>query len=139
MSEKHASATIGKIMGLHESARNTMALCIWLVVFVGLLFVNAHGQSQLMTAGFILQLTGAYSTFLLCGKQKYGPLVHGVPYAFSLAGAMLLCLTPNFPAPVAVSVVFLAVTAFMHWSVISGMRKDSFGTGKTTFVTECLT
>jgi hypothetical protein len=139
MSEQQASATIGKIKALTESTRKTIALCIWLVVFVGLLFVNMHSQSQLMTAGFILELTGAYSTFLLCGKSKYGPFVHGVPYAFVLAGAMLLCLAPNFPAPVAASLTFLALTAMMHWRVISGMRKDLFGTGKTAFVSECLT
>jgi hypothetical protein len=139
MSEKQAFATIGKIQALQESTRKTMALCIWLVVFVSLLFVNMHSQSQLMTAGFILQLTGAYSTFLLCGKSKYRPFVHGVPYALALAGAVSLCLAPNFPAPVAASLMLLALTVLMHWSVIAGMRKNAFGTGKTTFVSECLT
>ena len=57
--------------------------------------------------------------------------LHGVPYAFALTGAMLLCLAPDFRNPVEASLVFLAVTAMMHGSVIYGMRKgfsDSEGT-----------
>ena len=139
MSEVQASTTIGNLKELSESTRNSIALGIWLFVFVSLLFVSVHGQSQLMTAGLIFQLTGAYSTFLLCGKSNYRPFVHGVPYAFVLIGAVLLCLAPDFPAPVAASLVFLALTVLMHWSVVSGMRKVLLGTDKTAFVSECLT
>jgi len=139
MHEMPAFATIGRIKNLSQSTRNTIALGIWLVVFVGLLFVTAEGRSTLMTAGLFLQLTGAYSTFLLCGKSKYSRLVHGVPYTFVLTGAVLLCLARDFPAPVAASLVFLLVTALMHWSVISDMRKFLLSTEKTSFVSECLT
>jgi hypothetical protein len=139
MSEKQAAATISHIMGLRESTRNILAIGIWLVVFVSLLFLSSYGQSQLMSAGLILQLTGAYSTFLLCGKsEEYGRFVHVVPYSFALTGAMLLCLAPDFPAPVGASLVFLAVTALMHWTVINGGRAP-LNTEKTAFVTECLT
>jgi len=139
MSEMPASATSAKINDLSESTRNTIALGIWLSVFVGLLFVAAHGQSKLMTAGLFFQLTGAYSTFLFCGKPKYSPFVHGVPYAFVLTGAALLGLAPDFPAPLSASLVFLAVTALMHWSVILDMRKVLLSAERTSFVSECLT
>ena len=139
MSQAQASTTIGKIRDFSESIRNTTALGIWLVVFVSLLFASLHGQSQLMTAGLIFQLTGAYSTFLLCGKSNCKPFVHGVPYAFALTGAALLCLAPDFPAPIAASLIFLAVTALMHWSVISDMRKLLLGAEETDFASECVT
>ena len=76
MSEMQAPTAIDRIKNLSEATRNTIALGIWLVVLVGLLFVSVHGQSKLMTAGLFLQFTGAYSTFLLCGRSKYSPLVH---------------------------------------------------------------
>ena len=139
MSEVQASNTTGRIRDLSESARNTMALGIWLVVFVGLLFASLRGQSPLMAAGFIFQLTGAYSTFLLCGKSNSRPLVNGVPYAFVLAGMLLLWLAPDFPAPVAASLMLLAVTALMHWFVISDMRKALLGTEGTALASECAT
>ena len=138
MSEMQAPTAIDRIKNLSEATRNTIALGIWLVVLVGLLFVTVHGQSKLMTAGLFLQFTGAYSTFLLCGRSKYSPLVHGVPYTFVFTGAVLLCLAPDFPAPVAASLVFLAVTALMHSSVISGMRKVLLSTENTSLVGECL-
>jgi len=139
MSEMQAFATVGKIKNLSESTRNTIALGIWLVVFAGLLFATVHGQSKLMTAGFFLQMTGAYSTFLLCGKSRYSPLVHGVPYACVLTGAVLLCLATDFPAPLTASLVFLAVTTLMHSSVISDARKVLLDREQTSLVSECLT
>jgi hypothetical protein len=139
MIEQKVSGTIGRIKGFDESTRDTIAIGIWIVVFVGLVFLNAHGQSKLETAGLIFQLTGAYSTFLLCAKRKYGPFIHGVPYVFALTGAMLLCLAPNLHNSIAASLVFLAVTAMMHGTIIHDMRKDSAYTGKTTFMSECVT
>ena len=133
MNVMQARPTTGTIKNLSESTRNTMALGIWLVVLVALLFASRHGQSHLMAAGFLFQLTGAYSTFLLCGKSNSRPFVNGVPYAFVLTGAALLCFAPDFPSPIAASLVFLAVTALMHWCVISDMRKASLGTEKTAF------
>ena len=139
MREKQVSTTIGNIKGLDESTRNYIALSIWLVVFVGLLFLNTPGQSKLMTVGLIFQLTGAYSTFLLRRKLRYGLLVHGVPYAFALIGTMLLCLAPDFRHSVEASLLFLAVTAMMHGSIIYDLRKVSRHVGKTVFVSECVT
>ncbi len=125
---------VSRSKGLDESTRNTLAIGLWIVVFAGLAFLNVHGQSKLMTAGFILLLTGAYSTFLLCEKQKYGVFVHGVPYVFAFAGAMLLCLAPSFHNAVEASLAFLAVTALMHGSVIYDMRKHYGRTGKIGFI-----
>ena len=125
MIEQQVPATIGRIKRLDESTRDIIALGLWIVVFVGLVFLNVHGQSKLLTTGLILQLTGAYSTFLVCGKRKYGLFVHGLPYVFALTGAMLLCLAPNFHNSVEASLVFLAVTATIHAAVIYDMRKDS--------------
>lgn len=135
MNAMQARTTIGAIKNLSESSRNIVALGIWLVVFVGLLFAISHGQSQLMAAGFIFQLTGAYSTFLLCGKSKYRPAVNVVPYACALTGTALLCLAPDFPAPLPASLVFLAVTTLMHWSVISNTR--NVPATETSLVSEC--
>ncbi len=139
MIERQVSATIGRIKRFDESTRDTIAIGIWIAVFVSLVFLNAHGQSKLVTAGLIFQLTGAYSTFLLCEKRKYGPLIHGVPYVFALIGATLLCLAPSLQNSIAASLVFLAVTAIMHGTIIHDMRKDSAYTGKTTFMSECVT
>ena len=129
----------GRITGFDESTRDTLAIGLWVAVFVGLVFLNVHGQSKLMTAGFIFQLTGAYSTFLLCGKRKYRVFIHAAPYVFALAGTTLLCLAPGLHNAVEASLVFLAVTAMMHAAVIYGMRKDSACTGRTTFISECVT
>jgi len=86
--------------------------------------MTARGQSPLLTAGFLFQLTGAYSTFLLCGKSKYGPLVHAVPYICALAGTALLWLAPDFRNALEASAIFLAVIAIMHAAVIFGIGKD---------------
>lgn len=131
-----ATATINR---LNESTRNAVAIGIWFVVLAGLLFLNIHGQSKLMTAGLMFQLTAAYSTFLICGKLKYGPLVHGVPYAFAFIGAVLLGLAPDFRGPVGASVMFLAVIAMMHGSIIYDIRKDSRDKGSAVCVSECVT
>ena len=139
MNEQQTSFAIGKIERLRESTRDTVAAAIWLVVFVSLLVMTLRGQSILMTAGLLLQLTAAYSTFLVCGKLKSLPLAQIMPYAFSLAGAALLCLAPDFPAPVAASAVFLAVTAVMHGSAVNDMRKTFADEERTAFVSECLT
>lgn len=137
MSEKQVSDTIGMIKHLDRSTRDYMALGIWLVVLVSMLFLNT--QSKLVTTGLMFQLTGAYSTFLFCGKLKYGPFVHCVPYAFALAGAVLLCLAPNFRDAVEASLVFLAVIAMMHGSVVYEMRKDAQETEGSACVGECAT
>ncbi len=88
----------------------------------GLLIRSARGQSILMTAGLMFELTAAYSTFLLCGKPDCRAFVHGVPYAFALTGAALLWLAPDFRNTVAASLAFLAVTALMHGFVVHGAR-----------------
>jgi hypothetical protein len=132
-------ATLATTKRLDESTRDCMALGIWLVVLASALFLIGYGQSKLMTAGLMLQLTAAYSTFMLCGKRKYGQFVHGVPYAFAFAGAVFLCLAPDFHSPVEASLVFLAVTAMMHASIIYSMRKDSPETGRTACVSEYVT
>ena len=84
-----------------------------------------------MTAGLMLELTAAYSTFILCGKAERSPLVHGVPYAFALAGATFLYLAPDFRNAVEASLVFLAVTALMHGSFVYAPRKNSEETEET--------
>ena len=124
MSGKQASTTIARIRQLEESTRDSIAIGIWLVVYIGLLFLTAHGQSKLMTAGLMFQLAGAYSTFLLCSKSKYAPIVHAVPYVLALTGAMLLWLAPDFRNPVAASLTLLALTGMMHGSVVYGLRKE---------------
>src|SRR6476620_1095058 len=83
-------------MQIGEAARDNIAAGIWFAVLAGSLILIAQGQSILMTAGLMLELTAAYSTFVLCGKAARSPLVHAVPYAFALAGAVLLCLAPDF-------------------------------------------
>jgi len=108
-----------------EAARDNIAAGIWFGVLVGSLFLTAHGQSILMTAGLMLELTAAYSTFVLCAKAARSPFVHAVPYAFALAGAVFLCLAPDFRNAAQASLVFLAVTALMHGSVVCGALKSS--------------
>jgi hypothetical protein len=125
MSEMQASRAIATIKRLNETSRDYIAFGIWLAVFAGLQFTNAGGQSELVTAGLMFQLTAAYSTFLLCGKTKFGPLVHGVPYILTFAGAVLLVLAPSFRDPVGASLMFLTVTAMMHASVVCDMQKES--------------
>jgi len=125
MSAKKASTTIARIKQLEESTRDSIAIGIWLVVYIGLLFLTAHGQSKLTTGGLMFQLAGAYATFLLCSKPKYAPFVHAVPYVLVLTGAMLLWFAPDFRNPVAASVTLLALTGMMHGSVVYSMRKES--------------
>jgi hypothetical protein len=131
---RNGSTAIVRNNGLDYSTRDIVALGLWLAVFAGMLFLDTHGQSKLMTAGLVLQLTGAYSTFVLCGKRRYGPFVHALPYVFALTGAMLLGLAPDFRHAFAASLVFLAVTATMHWSTVRAMRKNSPDTEKTADV-----
>lgn len=139
MIEQQVLVAIGKIKRLDEATRDPIAIGLWVVVFAGLVFLNLHGQPKLTTAGLMFQLTGAYSTFLLCEKRKYGPFVHGVPYVFALTGAMLLCLAPSFHHPIEASLVFLAVTAMMHGTVLYDRQKEAAYPGKTTFISECIT
>ena len=115
----------GTMMQISEAARDHIAAGIWLAVLAGALFLTAHGQSLLMTAGLMLELTAAYSTFVLCGKSARSPFVHAVPYAFALAGAASLCLAPDFGNAVQASLVFLGVTALMHGSVVYSAPKNS--------------
>ena len=112
-------------MRISETARDNIAAGIWFAVLAGALFLTAHGQSILMTAGLMLELTAAYSTFVLCGKTARSPLVHAVPYVFALAGAVSLCLAPDFRNGAQASLVFLGVTALMHGSVVYGALKNS--------------
>ena len=115
----------GTIMRISEAARDNIAAGIWFAVLAGALFLTAHGQSILMTAGLMLELTAAYSTFVLCGKAARSPFVHAVPYAFALAGAVFLCLAPDFRNAIQASLVFLGVTALMHGSVVYSALKNS--------------
>jgi len=135
-SEKQASTTIARIRQLEESTRDTIAIGIWLVVYIGLLFLTAHGQSKLMTAGLMFQLAGAYSTFLLCSKPKYAPFVHAVPYILAFTGATLLWLAPDFRNPIAASLALLALTGMMHGCVVYDMLRESPDTGPIAQVGE---
>ena len=85
----------GMTMRISEAARDNIAAGIWFAVLAGALFLTAHGQSISMTAGLMLELTAAYSTFVLCGKAARSPFVHAAPYAFA-PGAVFLCLAPDF-------------------------------------------
>jgi hypothetical protein len=115
----------GTTMRIGEAARDNIAASIWVAVLAGTLFLTAQGQSILMTAGLMLELTAAYSTFVLCGKAARSPFVHVVPYAFALAGALFLCLAPDFRHAAQASLVFLAVTALMHGTVVYSALKNS--------------
>ena len=115
----------GTMTRISETARDNIAAGIWCAMLAGALFLTAHGQSILMTAGFMLELTAAYSTFVLCGKPARSPFVHAAPYAFALAGAVFLCLAPDFRNAVQASLVFLGVTALMHGSVVYRSLKNS--------------
>jgi hypothetical protein len=118
--------SIGTMMRISGAARDNIAAGIWSAVLAGTLFLTVHhGQSILMTAGFMLELTAAYSTFVLCGKADRSPLVHAVPYAFALAGAVFLCLAPDVRNAIQASLVFLGVTALMHGSVVYSALKNS--------------
>ena len=115
----------GTMTRISETARDNIAAGIWCAMLAGALFLTAHGQSILMTAGLMLELTAAYSTFVLCGKPARSPFVHAAPYAFALAGAVFLCLAPDFRNAVQASLVFLGVTALMHGSVVFRSLKNS--------------
>ena len=127
VSRKQVSTTIARIRQVEEATRDSIAIGIWLVVYLGLLFLTAHGQSKLMTGGLMFQLAGAYSTFLLCSKPKYTPFVHAVPYVLVLTGALFLWFAPDFRNPVAASLALLALTGMMHGSVVYSMRKETLG------------
>ena len=114
----------GMTMRMSEAARDNIATGIWFAVLAGALFLTAHRQSISMTAELMLELTAAYSTFVLCGKAARSPFVHAAPYAFALAGAVFLCLAPDFRNAEA-SLVFLGVTALMHGSVVYSALKNS--------------
>jgi hypothetical protein len=137
MNMKQASSTVGTIKRLDESTRDSVALAIWLVVLAGAIFLNTHGESKLTMTGLMFFLTGAYSTFLLCGKLKYGPIVHAVPYGFALLGAALLALAPDFHEPVKAGLAFLALIAAMHASVIYDTRRDAQEMGPAVAANEC--
>lgn len=115
----------GTIVRISETTRDQIAFGLWLAMLAVALFLTAKGQSISMTAGLMLELTAAYSTFVLCGKSARSPFIHVVPYAFALAGTAFLCLAPDFPNAVQAGLVFLAVTALMHGSVVFGTRKIS--------------
>ena len=115
----------GTMMRLSEAARDTIAAAIWFAVLAGALFLTARGQSILMAAGLMLELTAAYSTFVLCEKAARSPCVHVAPYAFALAGAVFLCLAPDFRNAIQASLVFLVVIMLMHGSVVYSAMKNS--------------
>jgi hypothetical protein len=114
----------GTTMQISEAARDNIAAGIWFVMLGGTLFLTAQGQSILMTAGLMLELTAAYSTFVLCGKMARNPFIHAVPYGFALAGALALCFAPDFRNAIQASLVFLGVTALMHASVVYSALKN---------------
>jgi len=115
----------GTTMRISETARDNIAAGIWFAMLAGAFFQIAHGQSILMTAGLMLELTAAYSTFVLCGKAARSPFIHAAPYAFAFAGAIFLCLASDFHNAIQASLVFVGVTALMHGSVVYGTMKDS--------------
>jgi hypothetical protein len=125
ISEKQAFSLRVTIKRLEESTRDSVAIGIWLVVYIGLLYLTAHGQSKLMTTGLMFLLAGTYSTFLLCAKQKYAPFINAVPYVLVFTGTIALCLAPDFRHPVLASFAFFSLTALMHGFVIYGMRKKA--------------
>jgi hypothetical protein len=102
----------GTATWLNEPTRDFLALGIWFAVLGGLLLLSVNGQSILMTIGFMLELTAAYSTFLLCGKQNCRAVAHVMPYVFA----------PDFRNTVEASLAFLVVTALMHGFVVYGVR-----------------
>jgi hypothetical protein len=118
----------GTTMQISEAVRDNMAAGIWCAMLAGAIFLTAQGQSILMTAGLMLELTAAYSTFVLCAKAERSPFVHAVPYAFALAGAFFLCLAPDFRNGIQASLVFLGVTVLMHGAIVYGAVKRSPGT-----------
>ena len=124
---------ISTSMRIGEAARDSIAAGIWFGVLAGSLFMTANGQSILMTAGLMLELTAAYSTFVLCGKAARSSFVHAVPYAFALAGAVFLWLAPDFQNAAQASLIFLAVTALMHGSVVYGALKSSPEAGEPVY------
>ena len=126
----------GTTMRISETARDNIAAGIWFAMLAGAFFLVAHGHSILMTAGLMLELTAAYSTFVLCGKSARSPFVHAAPYAFALAGAVFLCLAPDFRNAVQASLVFLGVTALMHGSVVYGALKSSPKTEDQVYASE---
>jgi hypothetical protein len=136
VSRKQVSTTIARIRQVEEATRDSIAIGIWLVVYLGLLFLTAHGQSKLMTGGLMFQLAGAYSTFLLCSKPKYTPFVHAVPYVLVLTGALLLWFAPDFRNPIAASAALLALTGMMHGSVVYSMRKGTLGSAPIAEISE---
>lgn len=115
----------GTTMRISETARDNIAVGIWFAMLAGAFFLVAQGQSILMTAGLMLELTAAYSTFVLCGKEAHSSFVHVAPYAFALAGAVFLCLAPDFRNAIQASLVFLGVTTLMHGSVVYSAKKNS--------------
>jgi hypothetical protein len=135
MREKHSATTLASIMRLDETMRNYIAVAIWFIVLIYLVFSNALGLSILVTAAFMFQLSGAYSTFLFCGKPKYGRLVHATPYALALAGAVFF-VASGYRNPVEVSLIFLVLIAIMHWSIVSDRGRDAVETATTPCVTE---
>src|SRR5215470_10375275 len=136
VSGKQAPTSFARLTRLEEATRDSIAIGIWLVVYIGLLFLTAHGQSKLMTGGLMFQLAGAYATFLLCSRPKYAPFVHAVPYVLVLTGATLLWLAPDFRNPIAASLALLALTGMMHGCVVYNMREESPDTGPVTQVGE---
>jgi hypothetical protein len=68
----------------NDRARDQMALGLWFSVLAGVLFLSTAGQSVPITAGLMLQLTGAYSTFVMSGKTERSHFVHIVPSEFAL-------------------------------------------------------
>jgi hypothetical protein len=118
----------GTATWLNEPKRDSLAIGIWFAMLGGLLLLSVNGQSILMTIGFMLELTAAYSTFLLCGKQNCRTVVHVMPYVFALTGAAFLCLAPDFRNTVEATLAFLAVTALMHGFVVYGVRPTPVAT-----------
>jgi hypothetical protein len=119
---KEIRMSIGTATWLNDPKRDFLALGIWFAVLGGLLFLSLNGQSISMTIGFMLELTAAYSTFLLCGKQNCRTVIHITPYVFALTGGVFLSLAPDFQNTVEASLAFLAVTALMHGFVVYGGR-----------------
>jgi hypothetical protein len=119
---------------MSESTRDQVALSIWFAVLAGALFLTRE-QSILTTAGLMLELTAAYSTFVVCGKPERSRLVHCTPYAFVLTGAIFLDLAPDFQNAIQAGLAFAAVTALMHGSVVYGIRKSARQTDEPAYAT----
>ncbi|QHO77451.1 hypothetical protein ACH79_37280 [Bradyrhizobium sp. CCBAU 051011] len=76
------------------------------------------------TVGIVLHGVALLAVVSLPRTRKYGRFMHGVPYAFLIAGGILLVLAPDAKDPLLASLIFVGLTAIMHAAVCFEMRAD---------------